>query len=193
MRRFCTNDVFNGYQASGCALCKYYWLATMGAAGGSYETVHDSRSAACSQAELNRGRGIRFCLIEMPALFFPCDDGTGCVLRAAGLLITEDRSWSPMAVHGAVSVQRPDVRSIISQFVRAPENLMVRKSGVDMPALVGPLQAWQSRSRGARRRLDWHCINRAVAVDLSHLESLQMRLDQQIRGMAGAVSRVDRG
>lgn len=187
-----TNDRFNGYQASGCTLCKYYWLATMGAAGGSYETVHASRSAACTQAELNRGRGIRFCLIEMPALFFPCDDGTGSVLRAAGLLITEDKNWSPMAVHGTVSVQRLDVRSIVSQFIREPESLMVRKSVVDMPALAGPLQAWQSRSKGVRDPLDWRCINRAVAIDLSHLESLQMRLDQQIRGMAGAVSRGNR-
>jgi hypothetical protein len=64
---------------------------------------------------------------------------------------------------------------------------MVRKTMVDMPALVGPLQAWKSRSRGLRHSLDWGCINRAVSVDLSHLESLRMRLDQQIRGLARTV------
>lgn len=188
MRLISTNDGFNAYRASGCTLCKYYWLATLGAPGGSYETLHASRGEACARAELDRDRGIRFCLIEMPALFFPCDDGSGSVLGAAGLLITEERGWSPMAVHGAVSVQRPDVRSIVSQFVRDPENLVVRRTSVDMPALVGPLRAWNSRSKGPRRPLDWHCINRAVAIDLSHLDSLRMRLDQQIRGLAGAVA-----
>lgn len=180
-----TNDSFNGFHASGCTLCKCYWLATLGGPDRAMESVHASRGTACGHAELARGRGVRFLLAEIPALFFPCDDERRSVYGSAGLVITETMRFDPMSVHGAVSLARLDVRSVIAQFVREPSRLFVRRTSADMPALAGPLRAWKSRSRGVRQPLDWECANRRISVDLSHLESLRMRLDQQVRALAG--------
>lgn len=183
-----TNDSFNGFHASGCTLCKCYWLATLGGPDGATESVHAARGTACGHAELARGRGVRFLLAEIPALFFPCDDDHRSVYGSAGLVITETMRADPMSVHGAVSVVRLDVRSIIAQFVREPSRLFVRRTTADMPALAGPLRAWKSKSRGARKPLDWECANPSISVDLGHLESLRMRLDQQVRALVGAAA-----
>jgi hypothetical protein len=186
MFQISTNDAFNGFHASACTLCRYYLLATHPPRGGARSTVHVSRTAAIRHAEISRARGVRFTLIEMPALFFSCDRHQPSLLGSSGLLITESTNCAPMAAHGAVSIDRLDVRSIIAQFLRQPERLFVRRTEADMPALCGPLRAWSSESIGSRRPLAWCCVNKCVAFDLSHLESLRMRLDQQIRNLNAA-------
>jgi len=188
MQQITTNDSFNASRITGCTLCKYYWLARLGAAQGGTESVHASRFAALAHAEATRARGIRFVLIEMPALFFPCDVHQLRIGSEAGLVLTEARGWAPMAVHGAASLSSLDVRSVLARFTRAPEQLLACKAGADMPALVSPLQAWRSRAVGIRQTLKWESVNRRVAFDLSHLESLRMRFDQQIRQLSVGIS-----
>jgi hypothetical protein len=188
MQQIATNDPLNASCITGCTLCKYYWLARLGTAQGGSESVHASRFAALAHADATRARGMHFVLVEMPALFFPCERQQLQIGSEAGLLLTEGRVLAPMAVHGAVSLSSLGVRSVLAQFARAPEQLRAFKTGADMPALVLPLQAWRSRSVGIRRPLKWECVNRRVAFDLSHLESLRMRFDQQIRQLSAGNS-----
>jgi hypothetical protein len=188
MQPISSNDPFNAYRVAGCTLCKYYWLARLGSVRSGVETVHESRFAAVAHAESTRTRGVRFTLVEMPALFFGCEAGDGRIGAVDGLMITESRQWAPMAAHGAVSLTRLDVRSVVASFLRDPASLLVRRTTSDMPVLVAPFHAWQSRSLGSRRALQWDCVNRKVAIDLSHLETLRMRFDQQVRQLSIGLS-----
>jgi hypothetical protein len=93
-----------------------------------------------------------------------------------------------MATHGAVSLDRLDVRSVIAQFTRSPADLLARQTDIDMPVIAGPFRAWQSYSTSPRKALGWKCVNTAVKFDMSHLESLCMRFRQQVRSMSDARS-----
>lgn len=185
MRPINTNDPFNALHVTGCTLCKYYWLAKLAGSARGTDTVHATRNAAIGAAEASRTRGARFMIMEAPALFFSCDDDSHRLRGSQGLLVTELRSFAPMATHGAVSLARLDIRSVIAQFTRSPAQLFAQQSDADMPVLVGSLRAWQSYSVSPRHLLGWKCVNAAVAIDTSHLESLCMRFSQQVRQLRG--------
>lgn len=180
-----TNDPINALHVTGCALCKYYWLAKLGGRGRGAVSHHQSILSAVARAESGRTRGARYTLIELPALVFNLGDGHDGLRGARGLVVSESQTLTPMSVHGAVSLERLDVRSVIAQFTRSPASLLALRAEGDMPVLAGPLRAWRSHSVASRKALEWRCVNRNVGADLSHLESLRMRFDQQIRQLAG--------
>ena len=183
MRSINTSDLFNAFLVTDCTLSKYYWLAKLAGSARGTDSVHASRLTAIAAAEEARTRGARFMIIESPALFFSCDDGTNRLRGSQGLLVTEHRSFTPMATHGAVSLERLDVRSVIAQFTRSPTDLLARQTDIDMPVIAGQFRAWRSYSTSPRKPLGWKCVNPAVKFDTSHLESLRMRFSQQVRSL----------
>ena len=190
MQQIASDDEFLDRRVRACGMCKYYFLVLHRRGQSRRVGAHSFPSSyeAREWAESARESVSRFTLIELPALFFHVDDGSGRAQYSEGLLIADTATWRPLAKFGAAALDDLSVRSVMAQFERPSEGrdgLMRRyKTSIDMPALIRPLRAWGSRKPRTQKSttpLDWRVENAAVAIDTSHIESLCMRFAQQIR------------
>lgn len=198
MQQIASDDEFLDRRVRACGMCKYYFLVLHRRGQSRRAGAHSFPSSreAREWAESARESVSRFTLIELPALFFHVDDGSGRAQHSEGLLIADTATWRPLAKFGAAALDDLAVRSVTAQFERPSESrreswresrselLRRYKTSVDMPALIRPLRAWSSRKPRMRKTttpLDWRVENGAVAIDTSHIESLCMRFAQQIR------------
>jgi hypothetical protein len=202
MQQIASDDNFLDCRVRACGMCKYY-LLSLRRRGQSRRVgvgYFASNQEARAWAESVRESVSSFTLIEMPALFFHVDDGTGRAQHSEGLLIADTATWRPLAKFGAAALDDLSVRSVMAQFERPSESrseLLLRyKTSIDMPALIRPLRAWGSRKPRTQKSttlLNWRVENGAVAIDTSHIESLCMRFAQQIRwlrrGFVGGLPR----
>ncbi len=173
-----------------CTLCKLYWSLTRrstrgGGASLSYlgaGSFHATLESALSSIESARTRGSSFELHEIPALFFPSDTRLRSLHRACGLAVAEVNTNSPFASCGALAVTDPSLISIGDQFVLSRGEFAVMEAPAELPSLKREMLAWRSTAVGPGFKLDWNEIP-SRRWDLSHIRSLRMRLDQQVRNL----------
>jgi hypothetical protein len=162
-----------------CMICKLYWALTRrstrgGGASLSYlgaGSFHGTLESALSSIESARTRGSRFELHEIPALFFP-----------SGLVVAEVNTNSPFASCGTLAVTDPNLISIGDQFTLGRGDFAVMEAPAELPALKREMLAWRSNVVGPGFKLDWNEIP-SRPWDLTHIRSLRMRLDQQVRNL----------
>ena len=191
MKILSTNHGTDGGLARSCSLCKVYWITTVRSAWHGRRSLiyrehtdfHASLESALDAAEVQRKPGAAFLLRELPALFFPCDYGGSRLSRTSGVVLVEVNTQQPLARFGAVSVLRLDRASLGELFASGGEDVMVFESGPDMPVLACAPRMWISSAVSRAHRLQWREVPKAAAWDLSHIESLRMRFDQQVRAM----------
>lgn len=195
MKNFTESTELQRGFARACITGKLYWALTVRTTAGgktslSYSgaaSIHDTLEGALSWIEGARTRGSRFELREIPALYFPPDLRRGNLHRRRGLVVAEVNSNAPFATCGAMSLNTPDLFSVGDQFTARGTDFCAMEAPAEIPGLEGELLAWRSRVFYSRYKLRWSQIPGAQ-WDLSHIQSLRMRLDQEVRNTKDAAA-----
>jgi hypothetical protein len=172
-----------------CTICKVYWITTVRSAWGgrpsvcyeSAKSFHPSFEAARDAAECMRTRGSAFVIHERPALYLPFETVPGDRLNRRGMAVVEVNTDAPFARCGADALYTLDALPISDMFQAKGDDFTTLETVSDMPVLAGDLQRWYSTAGRARYGLGWSEVPLKGAWDFSHLESLHMRLSQQVR------------
>ena len=195
MKNFTESTELHRGFARACITGKLYWGVTIrttagGKASLSYSgaaSFHHTLEGALSWIESARTRGSRFELREVPALYFPPDLRRGNLHRGRGLVVAEVNSNAPFATCGAMSLNTLDLFSVGDQFTARGADFCAMEAPAEIPGLGGELLAWRSRVFSSRYKLRWSQIA-GVQWDLSHIQSLCMRLDQEVRNTRDAAA-----
>ena len=174
-----------------CTICKVYWITTVRSAWGgrrsicyeSAKSFHPSLETAIDAAESMRTRGSAFVIHELPALYLPLESVMGRRPSRRGLVVVEVNTEAPLACCGTVAIDTLEAQPIADMFQIRGGDFTTLEASSDMPVLAGDLRQWVSSAYGVRYMLSWSEIVKAVAWDLSHIESLCMRLSQQVRDL----------
>jgi len=193
MNNYTENIGFCSDFARNCMTCSVYLALTVRTTKGGGTSVsyfgansfHPTLERALSSVESTRTRGSRFELREIPALFFQSDTRGMSLHRARGLVVAEVNTLKPFASCGALSLSESSMASVGDQFVLQGENFSVMEAPAEVAGLKRDLLAWRSISMGPGYKLGWRELA-PKQWDLSHLRSLRMRLDQQVRNMQSA-------
>jgi hypothetical protein len=174
-----------------CTICKVYWVTTVRSAWGgrrsicyeSAKSFHPSLEAAVDAAESMRARGSAFVIHELPALYLPFESVVGRRPSRRGLVVVEVNTETPLACCGTVAIDTREAQPIADMFLIRGSDFTTLEAASDMPVLAGDLRQWVSSACGVRSMLGWSEIVKATDRDLSHIESLCMRLSQQVRDL----------
>lgn len=194
MKHYTENKGFCSDIARTCVACRVYLALTVRTTKGGGTSVsycgagsfHATLESALSSVESARTRGSRFELRELPALYFSSDTRGSSLHRSRGLVVAEVNTHAPFAKCGALSLSESSMVGIGDQFVVRGEHIAVMEGPAELPGLKSELVAWRSISFGPGFKLSWRELP-PKKWDLSHLKSLRMRLDQQVRNLRGVV------